>query len=146
MATKPKKPATKKATTAKKATVAKKATTAKKAVAKKATTAKKATVKKAPIIKEVVEEVSDAPVYMRGSYAVKIIALGWKLSHNRRVDVRKKNVFFTRDGITEERDIDRRNTFETPREALLAFSEFLSRHDDFDYVDIVMLEHSEYII
>lgn len=113
---------------------------------KKPTITKKATTKKEPVV-EVVEKVGDAPVYMGEGYTVKIIALGWKTClRNRQVDIRKKDVYFTRDGITEKRDISRRNAFATPRQALLAFNEFLSRHDEFDYVDVVMSEHNEYII
>lgn len=89
----------------------------------------------------------DEPVYMGKCYAVKIIALGHELCFSDRlVDIKKKDVYFTRDGITEKCDISRRNTFATPRKALLAFSEFLSRHDDFEYVDIIMSEHNEYIV
>lgn len=127
------------------ATKSKKDAAPKKVTAKKPVTTKKAVAKEKPEV-EVVEEV-DGPVYMGRGYAVKIIALGWKTSfRNNLIDVKKKDVYFTRDGITEKCDISRRNVFATPRKALLAFNQFLLRHDEFDYVDIIMSEHNEYIV
>ncbi len=56
-----------------------------------------------------------------------------------------ENTAFTKDGLNTEPS--RFNYFPTPREALLAFSELLTRHTDYDYVDIVMAYNSgEYYI
>lgn len=55
-----------------------------------------------------------------------------------------ENVTFTKDGLNTEPS--RFNYFPTPREALLAFSELLTRHTDYDYVNIVMACAEEYYI
>ena len=56
-----------------------------------------------------------------------------------------ENVTFTKDGLNTKPS--RFNYFSTPREALLAFSEMLTRHTDYDYVDIMMAYNEDcYII
>ena len=79
---------------------------------------------------------------MQGYY-IKIIKMGTIATNRYDVDedgvdnFRKiENTAFTKDGINTKPS--RFNYFHTPREALLAFSELLTRHTDYDYVDIVM--------
>lgn len=85
---------------------------------------------------------------MQGYY-IKIIKMGTIATNRYDVDEDGVHNFhkiegtaFTKDGLNTEPS--RFNYFRTPREALLAFSELLTRHTDYDYVDIVMACNEEY--
>lgn len=85
---------------------------------------------------------------MQGYY-IKIIKMGTIANNRYDVDedgvsnfCKIENTAFTKDGLDTEPS--RFNYFHTPREALLAFSEMLTRHTDYDYVDILMACNEEY--